>query len=110
MLRTPALSATGSIPFAAGSDEVIGGSTILLILLILIGLITWFLPAAIAIMRQHHNAVPITLATIFLGWTCIGWLLCLIWSFSAADDNKRGVLPGRRRPRPRQTYSDDWRD
>ena len=43
----------------------------------------YFLPAFIAYRRRHANRAPILLTTLFFGWTTIGWVIALIWSFSA---------------------------
>lgn len=40
------------------------------------------LPVIIAFSRKHKNAVAITATVIFLGWTGIGWIVALIWSFT----------------------------
>ena len=42
----------------------------------------YFLPGYIASYRQHNNTRPIFLANGFLGWTGIGWIVCLMWSVS----------------------------
>lgn len=46
-------------------------------------LIIFFLPALIALLRGHDNAFAIFLTNLLLGWTGIGWLVALIWSFTA---------------------------
>jgi hypothetical protein len=53
--------------------------------LITFGLIVlgaYFLPSLIANGRRHHNTNAITVTNIFFGWTVLGWLICLIWSFT----------------------------
>ncbi len=45
-------------------------------------LAVYFLPGYIALHRQVVNFLPISLTNVFLGWTGIGWIICLIWSFS----------------------------
>jgi TM2 domain-containing membrane protein YozV len=42
----------------------------------------YFLPGYIALRRQVSNFMPIFLTNLFLGWTGIGWIVCLIWSVS----------------------------
>jgi len=42
----------------------------------------YFLPSIIAWRRNHNNENPIILTNLFFGWTFIGWIACLIWSFS----------------------------
>lgn len=43
----------------------------------------YFLPAFIAWARRHRNSVAIFLLTLLLGWTGIGWIVALVWSFTA---------------------------
>jgi len=46
--------------------------------------VVYFLPGLIAYMRDHHNAVSITLLNLFLGWTLPGWVGALVWSASSS--------------------------
>lgn len=56
----------------------------LLALAVTLGL--YFLPCFIAGWRDHHQAGPILIVTLFLGWTGIGWVIALAWSLSAIND------------------------
>lgn len=49
-------------------------------------LVIYFLPAMIAYHRKHRNAGAITVLTMFLGWSLIGWVAALIW---ASTDNTK---------------------
>lgn len=42
----------------------------------------YFLPVIVAGSRNHHNTGPIFVVTLFLGWTLIGWVVALAWSFT----------------------------
>ena len=42
-----------------------------------------FLPTVIALLRGHHNSFAIFLTNLLLGWTVVGWIIALIWSFTA---------------------------
>ncbi|WP_040888265.1 superinfection immunity protein [Zavarzinella formosa] len=44
------------------------------------------IPFFITMMRGHNNLAPIFLICLFFGWSCIGWIIALVWSFS---DNTR---------------------
>jgi hypothetical protein len=55
---------------------------------VLICLILYFLPALIALLRSHQNFVPILLLNLFLGWTVLGWIVALVWSFTALSPSK----------------------
>lgn len=43
----------------------------------------YFLPLFVAHARHHRNATSIGVLNVFLGWTVIGWVVCLAWAFSA---------------------------
>ena len=46
----------------------------------------YFLPAIIAKGRNHHNTIAIFATNILLGWTCLGWIIALIWSLTAVKE------------------------
>lgn len=48
--------------------------------LILFGVLIYFVPSAIAIMRKHNNLVGILALNFLLGWTLLGWVGALVWS------------------------------
>ncbi|SDD04429.1 Superinfection immunity protein [Paraburkholderia lycopersici] len=43
--------------------------------------VLYFLPALIADKRRRHDLLIIALFNAVLGWTVLGWLLALFWSF-----------------------------
>ena len=45
--------------------------------------VLYMLPAIIAYNRRHHNVVPITIINICFGWTFLGYVAVLAWSFSS---------------------------
>ena len=47
-----------------------------------IALALYFLLVIIAAARKHNQMLAITLITIFLGWTFLGWLAAILWSLS----------------------------
>lgn len=52
---------------------------------VLIGLLVglYFFPLLIAAGRDHHQTSAIAVLNILLGWTFLGWVAALIWSFTA---------------------------
>ncbi len=40
----------------------------------------YFLPALIAFLRQRRNKLAIFLLNLLLGWTVLGWVVSLVWS------------------------------
>tara|TARA_B100000212_G_scaffold283780_1_gene223979 strand:+ start:60 stop:383 length:324 start_codon:yes stop_codon:yes gene_type:complete len=55
-------------------------------LIFVILLVAYFFPSIIAGSRNHHNKIAILITNLFLGWTFIGWVVCLIWSFTTKPD------------------------
>ncbi len=49
----------------------------------IISLIIYFVPTVIAIHRGHRNKVAIIVLNIFVGWSFIGWVVALVWSFTS---------------------------
>ena len=49
---------------------------------VILSIAAYFLPIIVAVMRGHNQTVPIALVCIFLGWTFLGWVVALIWSFT----------------------------
>lgn len=43
----------------------------------------YFVPGIVALARSHHNATAIVALNLLLGWTLIGWVVALVWSFTA---------------------------
>lgn len=49
--------------------------------------ISYFLPWIIALLRGTNSNGLIFLVNLLIGWTVIGWVICLIWSICAARRN-----------------------
>ena len=58
-------------------------------LLIIIGLLIYFLPSVVA--RKKRNADAIFILNLFLGWTLIGWVAALVWA--ATNEPKAAAAP-----------------
>ncbi|MCD7772272.1 MAG: superinfection immunity protein [Oscillospiraceae bacterium] len=58
----------------------LGGLGIFGIILILIGLVVYFIPTIVAVKRDHPNKVAIICVDIFLGWSFLGWVAALVWA------------------------------
>ncbi|MGJ8524040.1 hypothetical protein R84981_002757 [Carnimonas sp. R-84981] len=64
------------------NDSYDVGSAFLSVIMFVVLLIIYLLPFLVASYRRHPNLVPIFLINIFLGWTLIGWVGALAWSFT----------------------------
>ncbi len=42
----------------------------------------YFLPSLIAKLRGHHSTGAIFVLNLLLGWTFLGWVGALVWSFT----------------------------
>ena len=47
-----------------------------------VGVVLYFLPTIIAWVRAHYNRVAILTLNLLLGWTVVGWIVSLVWSFT----------------------------
>lgn len=54
---------------------------------IVVGISFYFLPSIIALLRDHKNRAAIFVLDLFLGWSFIGWVVALVWSFTVAQEN-----------------------
>ena len=57
------------------SGAALGGLILLAFLLAM-----YFLPAGVAALRHHRQAIAIFMLNIFLGWTVLGWVAALVWA------------------------------
>jgi Superinfection immunity protein len=44
-------------------------------------LVIFFAPAIIAMRRHHARVLAIFMVNLLLGWTVVGWIVALVWSF-----------------------------
>jgi len=70
----------GGVPSVATVAGGIGG---VLLLFIVLGILLYFLPTIIALLRQHHQRGAVFAINLLLGWTLIGWAVALAMSMSA---------------------------
>lgn len=52
-------------------------------LIFIIFLVPYFLPSIVAFSRGKDNAAAVFILNFFLGWTLIGWVVCLVWALSS---------------------------
>jgi hypothetical protein len=69
----------------SSSSSNAAGAVVLVLVLIVFGIGLYFLPSMIAKQRNHHQFKMILVLNIFLGWTFIGWVVCLAMSLSATQ-------------------------
>ena len=60
---------------------------------VLFVLAIYFLPGIVALMRGHMSAGAIIVLNLFLGWTALGWIIALVWSFTSNTRANSGQVP-----------------
>lgn len=90
MFITPAMAQ--SLDPGAG---VLFGFGALGIVLVLVGLVLYFVPTIIAFRRGHPNRWIIFLVNFLLGATLIGWIAALVWSLLAVHITGDGQIVNR---------------
>jgi predicted RNA-binding Zn-ribbon protein involved in translation (DUF1610 family) len=68
------------------------GAALIAILVLVIVLLIYLLPTAVAMSRHHPNTVPIFLVNSLIGWTLVGYVVALAWSFMAIEQRQRSSL------------------
>lgn len=73
---------------AAGADDdtALGFGVLALVLF------AYFLPTFIAASRKSAQTAAIFILNLFLGWTFLGWVIALIWSFVNSSKNAAASL------------------
>ena len=63
-------------------DFLTVGIFLFLIGSLLLTIAVWLAPIMVAARRQHKNTAAISILTLLAGWTFIGWIIALVWSFT----------------------------
>ena len=58
------------------------GTLLLYYALIFAGLLIYMVPTLVAIGRKHSRTKMIALVNIFVGWSVVGWIAAMVWTFS----------------------------
>ena len=56
--------------------------TAITILILLMGLVFYFLPWIVAVNREHDKKLGVFILNLFLGWILLGWVAALVWAVS----------------------------
>jgi len=73
--------------FGAAGDE--GWLAGVWVVSLAISALFYFLPTFVAGMRGHPNTAAIAVLNILLGCTLVGWVVALVWSFTAVPPPRR---------------------
>jgi hypothetical protein len=64
-------------------------SQLIILTLILLALISYFLPTIVASNWHHPDKDAIFVINLFLGWSLIGWMIALAWASQGYYYNSR---------------------
>jgi hypothetical protein len=80
-------------------DQAAAAATGLVCVLVWVvaGMVFYFAPTLIALLRGHPNMAPIIVVNFFLGWTLVGWVVALAWAFTAQERHRADYGRSRRR-------------
>ena len=53
-----------------------------ILILSVLAIIAYFIPSIIGLKRKIRNKEILVIVNLLCGWTCAGWILCLIWSIT----------------------------
>jgi hypothetical protein len=59
------------------------GNTLGSIIAMLLIMVWYFTPTIIAVARKHPQIAAITVINVLAGWTFVGWIVALVWSWAA---------------------------
>jgi hypothetical protein len=57
-------------------------------------LAVYMAPSIVGWARRHHNAMAITALNVFLGWTLLGWVACLVSALTKPRRRRRHDVAG----------------
>lgn len=58
----------------------------------ILGILLYFLPTGIAVIRSTQRGVSIFLVNLLFGWTILGWIVALIWAVKEKPRRRVGDL------------------
>ncbi len=65
---------------------------LVLVLIIIIGIVIYFIPTIVAFAKGRRNKIAIFCMNFFLGCIFIGWIIALIWALKEDDTNNINVV------------------
>jgi len=60
------------------------GSVVFVLLMVIIAMLAYFIPTLLAYALQTPNVFRIAIVNGLIGWTVIGWIVCLVWALWAS--------------------------
>ncbi len=76
-----------------------------IIVMIIVGIVFYFIPSIIALVRMKKNLLAIIALNFFLGWSLIGWVVSLVWSLSS-DSKPQPIIVNQQAPKTKEDNID----
>ncbi len=64
-----------------------GIAVFLLVIVVIVGILVYFLPSLVAWQAHKRNMAAIFVLNLLAGWTVVGWVIALVWSFTVDRRN-----------------------
>ena len=58
------------------------------LILLILGLLFYFIPALVAQNNNHSQTGAIFALNLFLGWTLLGWVIALVWACIKSEEKE----------------------
>lgn len=62
-----------------------------ILILAVLAIIAYFIPSIIGLKRKIRNKEILVIVNLLCGWTCAGWILCLIWSITEQTNTVKRI-------------------
>lgn len=62
-----------------------------ILILAVLAIIVYFIPSIIGLKRKIRNKEILVIVNLLCGWTCAGWILCLIWSITEQTNTVKRI-------------------
>lgn len=91
----------GTRPGPVTNDCVLAGyAVVLIIMFALVGLMLYFIPTLLAMVRHHHRSLSVFLVNFLLGWTILGWFVALFIAMTTPRWQRQWIDYYRQGPPP----------
>ena len=82
-----------ALPFFAGDGfNPISFSGFVLLMMMFGAIGMYFLPWLVALGREHNATIHIFFVNLLIGWTVLGWIICLVWSLTSNTKQNQRVI------------------
>ncbi len=72
-----------------------------IVIMLIVGVVVYFIPSIIALLRMKKNLFAIIALNFFLGWSLIGWVVSLVWSLSS-DSKPQKIIVNQQTPKNKE--------